>query len=71
MYPVKEEKTYAYITELQDMVVQAKLEDKLPMSRKWSVAEDDPRKISQTLAPKPPPPTAALVEMKKSRFKSD
>lgn len=71
MYPVKEEKTYAYIPQIQGLVVQAKLDDKLPMCRKRSLGDDDPRKISKTLAPKPPPATATLVEMKKSRFKSD
>lgn len=68
--PVKADKDYKYISNLQKDVIYARLEDHRPMKRKREVAPEDPKKIAKTIAPIPPPPTSELAEKKITRFKS-
>jgi len=56
--------------QLQISIVTACLEDELPMTRRITWTEDDPRHIHPTIAGTLPPPTRELVEHHKSRFSS-
>lgn len=68
MYPVKEKKTYEHVEMLMDWVLAKRLEDKEGYHRQQELEEGDPRSLSKTIAPVPPPPSAQLAEEKKSRF---
>lgn len=46
----------------------ARIHDPVGMNGRVVLSNDDPRRISPTLAPTPPPPTSELVAEKKSRF---
>ncbi|KAL3874220.1 hypothetical protein ACJMK2_037265 [Sinanodonta woodiana] len=67
-YPVKEDKSYDYITELMEKVIERRLNDTIGMNRPALLETDDPRRISRVLAPIPPPATAEIVQQQKSRF---
>lgn len=49
----------------------SRINDPVGMNRRVVLVNDDPRLLSKTLAPKPPPPTAELVAEKKSRFDTE
>lgn len=57
MTEVKNKKTYDHIPNLISLIVRVRLEDKEGMHKKVKLKPDDPRRISKTLAPVPPPPT--------------
>ena len=65
--PVKEPKLYEYIPELQLKVLQMRETVKGPLQQKAVLAEDDPRRISRTIARTEPPSVAALIERHVSR----
>lgn len=65
---VKEEKTYPYVSDIILSCIEKRLVDPIGMNRPVVLDADDPRRISKTLASVEPPPTAQLVEEKKSRF---
>lgn len=65
---VKEEKTYPYVSDIISSCIEKRLVDPIGMNRPVVLDADDPRRISKTLASVEPPPTAQLVEEKKSRF---
>lgn len=65
---VKEEKTYPYVSDIISSCIEKRLIDPIRMNRPVVLDADDPRRISKTLASVEPPPTAQLVEEKKSRF---
>ncbi|XP_033728705.1 uncharacterized protein LOC117317856 [Pecten maximus] len=67
--PYKVEKKYSYISDLISAVVEKRLLDREGMHKSKTLSPSDPRHISSVLAPLPPPPTATLVEEKKSRLK--
>ena len=71
MTEVKNKKTYDNIPDLISLIVRVRLEDKEGMHKKVVLKPDDPRHISKTLAPVPPPPTSQLVLEKKSRLKKE
>lgn len=68
--PLKECKPYAYIHQLQSIILNKRFADVHPMNRPIERSADDPRRLSRTLAPIAPPATALLVEQHKSRFSS-
>ena len=63
-------KTYPYISELQTMMIDARLKDDLPIARPAEMEETDPRRLAPNIAANPPPPVSLLVEEHKSRFDS-
>ncbi|XP_056014430.1 uncharacterized protein LOC130052702 [Ostrea edulis] len=66
----KQNKTYAHIDELFERALKMRLESNRGMHHPVELSATDPRRISKTIAPKSPPPTAELVSQeKKSRFK--
>ena len=68
---MKEGKHYPYAADIMRMCVQNRIFDPVGMNRPVVLDADDPRRISQTLAPVAPPPTACLVAEKKSRVSSE
>lgn len=70
MVPVKTDKNYSYVVEMQREVIEARLQDWRSMKRKRQLEECDPRNIAKTIAPEQPPETDVLVKKKKSRFES-
>lgn len=67
--PVKVQKEYHHVSNLMKRVLKMRLEDDTGMCRPVVLSADDPRRISATLAPVPPPPTADIVKEQKSRFR--
>ncbi|XP_048728592.1 uncharacterized protein LOC125646390 [Ostrea edulis] len=65
----KQNKTYAHIDKLFERALKMRLESDRGMHHPAELSATDPRRISKTIAPKSPPPTAELVSQKKSRFK--
>lgn len=61
-------KTYPHVRPLLKKALVKRVEDKIGMKRKRVLEEDDPRRISKTLAIERPPPTETLVREKISRF---
>ena len=55
MTEVKNKKTYDHIPDLISLIVRVRLEDKEGMHKKVALKPDDPRLISKTMAPVPPP----------------
>ena len=47
--------------------IEARLGDAVGMNRKVILERDDPRRLSATIAPIPPPPTAESIAEKRSR----
>ncbi len=68
--PEKAPKEYNYISELQEQILQNRLQDERSVTRKRPLRSDDPRKIARTIASVPPPATQDLVARHKSRFGS-
>lgn len=66
--PVKVEKSYIHVEILQKRIVQARLTDQEGMCHPAVLAATDPRRLSRTIAPVEPKPTAVLQEEKVSRF---
>ena len=52
-------------------IVTMRLGDHVGMNRVVPLEEEDPRRISSTLAKIPPPPTEQIAEEQKSRFKKE
>ena len=49
-------------------IIEARFGDAMGMNRKVILERDDPRRLSATIAPIPPPPTAeSIAEKKRSR----
>ena len=65
---MKTEKTYNYVEDILRSILTIRLADKVGMCRPVMLSVDDPRRISATIAPVPPPPTQQIVEEQKSRF---
>jgi hypothetical protein len=68
VYPVKEKKSYAHITELMTIVLEKRIADATGFHRQQDLEEGDPRRLARNIASVPPPPTAELAEQKVSRF---
>jgi hypothetical protein len=69
VYEVKEKKSYKYIDDLIESALICRIQDKIGMRRKRTLETDDPRRISQHLAPVEPLPTKELHAAQVSRFK--
>ncbi|XP_061167182.1 uncharacterized protein LOC133176022 [Saccostrea echinata] len=67
-YPVREEKQYPYATDIMKLCLQNRIFDPVGMNKPVVLDVEDPRRVSETLAPVAPPPTESLVAEKKSRF---
>lgn len=67
---MRQEKQYLYVTDILRLCVQNRIIDPVGMNRPVTLDVEDPRLVSETLAPVPPP-TASLVAKKKSRFLSE
>ncbi|XP_076084720.1 uncharacterized protein LOC143055456 [Mytilus galloprovincialis] len=65
---VKTPKQYIYIPELMKHIIMKRLSDAIGMSRRVILDPFDPRRLSATIAPVPPPPTQDLMAAKISRF---
>ena len=48
-------------------ILESRLGDAVGMNRKVVLERDDPRRLSATIAPIPPPPTAESIAEKRSR----
>ena len=48
-------------------IIEARFGDAMGMNRKVILERDDPRRLSDTTAPIPPPPTAESIAEKRSR----
>ena len=66
--PVKEAKTYSYITELMKAVYIKRVEDPSTQISWVVLEEEDPRRLAPTITPQQPPPTTELVRAHVSRF---
>ena len=49
-------------------IFKMRLDDAIGMNQKAVLEADDPRRISPTLAPIPPPPTHEIAAQQRSRF---
>jgi hypothetical protein len=67
--PVKEQKSYSYSKDLMAGVLVRRVEDRTSMFKPVQLHDDDPRRISASIAPVPPPPTDQLRQEQKTRFK--
>ena len=65
---MKTEKTYNYVEDILRSILTTRLADQVGMCRPVILSVDDPRRISATIAPVPPPPTQQILEEQKSRF---
>jgi len=52
-------------------IIEARLGDAVGMNRKVILERDDPRRLSATIAPIPPPPTAEIIAEKRSRVSTE
>lgn len=68
MNEVKAQKKYPYISDLLRQILMKRLSDDIGMNRNVILEASDPRRLSATIAPKPPPPTQDLMAEKISRF---
>lgn len=59
--PVMENKPYAYIPEILRQVFRKRMQDKQPQQRQAVLSEDDPRRLSSTIYPVPPPSVDELL----------
>jgi hypothetical protein len=64
----KEKKTYPYIGTLLKRVFHARALDQTGLHKKVVLSEDDPRRISSTIASVLPPPKEQLIAEQKSRL---
>lgn len=65
---VKAQKKYPYISDLLRQILMKRLSDDIGMNRNVILEASDPRRLSATIAPIPPPPTQDLMAEKISRF---
>ena len=63
-------KKYDYLPKLMESIIKLKLEDRSKLHRRATLSEGDPRLLSPTTAPIPPPDTQELVRERRSRFES-
>ena len=66
--PLKAPKKYKYIVEMQTDVVYRRMAETESVTRRRELTPEDLRRISGTLAPTSPPPTAELVRRHRSRM---
>ena len=66
--PMKIAKDYGYITEIQTEIMRRRMVDRESILRRREMLPGDPRRISRTLAPISPPPTAELVKRHHTRM---
>ena len=66
--PMKVAKDYGYITEIQTEIMRRRMVDRESILRRREMLPGDPRRISRTLAPISPPPTAELVKRHHTRM---
>ncbi|XP_041364443.1 uncharacterized protein LOC121379856 [Gigantopelta aegis] len=67
--PVLEKKLYQYIPELLTQILQKRIDEAyLTMQCPVTMSQDDPRRISRTIAEVEPESTEVLVSKKRSRF---
>jgi hypothetical protein len=52
-------------------IIEARLGDAVGMNQKVILERDDPRQLSATIAPIPPPPTAEIIAEKRSRVSTE
>jgi hypothetical protein len=52
-------------------IIEARLGDAVGMNQKVILERDDPRRLSATIAPIPPPPTAEIIVEKRSRVSTE
>lgn len=65
---MKEKKKYDHVIALMEKVLHRRLDDRVGVHQPMGLEAGDPRRISRTVAPKLPPPTAQIELDKKSRF---
>lgn len=68
MNEVKAQKKYPYISDLLRQILMKRLSDDIGMNRNVILEASDPRRLSATIAPIPPPPSQDLMAEKISRF---
>lgn len=68
VYPVKEKKSYGHVSCLLRKVLEKRFEDKDGFHGRMEMEAVDPRRLSRTVAPKLPHPTAEHAEERKSPF---
>lgn len=66
VYLVKEKKSYDHVSSLLRKVLEKRLEDNKGFHGRMEMEAGDSRRLSRTVAPKLPPPTAELAEERKS-----
>ena len=66
-YEVKTEKSYPHVPSIMRGIIEARLGDAVGINRKVILERDDPRRLSATIAPIPPPSTAEIIAEKRSR----
>nr|XP_022297617.1 uncharacterized protein LOC111106988 [Crassostrea virginica] len=64
----KVKKTYNHVNDIFFKILEMRLEMEEGMHRPAELSARDPRRLSRTIAPKSPPPTAEIALQKKSRF---
>ena len=52
-------------------IIEARLGDAVGINRKVILERDDPRRLSATIAPIPPPPIAEIIADKRSRVSTE
>jgi hypothetical protein len=67
-YEVKTKKSYPHLPPIMRGIIEAHLGDAVGMNQKLILERDDPRRLSDTTAPIPPPPTAESIAEKRSRI---
>lgn len=65
---VNGENEVPYISDLLRQILMKRLADEIGMNRNVILEASDPRRLSATIAPIPPPPTQDLMAEKISRF---
>ena len=68
VFPAKVQKTYGHIRTLMLRIIRRKILDRVGTHHRIIWNEDDLRRITRTLAPEDPPPTADIVQSKETRF---
>lgn len=67
---VKEKKEYVYIPNLLAEMFKSRIEDTGSITRRVTLMETDPRRISSTIAPVSPKPTSEIVAAHVTRKRS-
>ena len=68
---LKKSKDYAYVTLMVARVLNARLVDSRKVTRKIPLGDDDPRRISSTIAAVPPEESTEIHKRKVSRFPAE